>query len=528
MNKGKVLVFLRVSTEAQDLQDQKNEMISYVKSYGYGEDDIIFLENKGASAIKLNDKYLEMIDTLKTYIKDKIIDCVAAWHINRLGRSDEVLTELKNIFIKNKIQFICKNPSLVLLNEDGSVNSGTELAFGLFSILVKQDFEEKKEKFKRAKSSMAKQSKYTGGNVIRFGYKVDSNNFFVENKEESEIVKLAFRLYATGEYSTRRLSEELNSRGYKRNGKPFSSRFWVKTLSSISYTGLPDEKHNMRVYPPLISKELYDACQKISKSNRKGLRQGDKITLCSKLIKCSECGGTFTSTSVCFRCNNKPEGKCNNGLTINQTIIDNIAWRVACKEHIDYLVELSENNTQAYQERLSVIEQKTSTLKGIIEDTDIKKKRIVDSFIEGYIDKKERDLRLSKIQDDILIHQKEINALEEERNTILGLLDNVDKELNEWIYYDALDTVENSVRTDEDRYRIIHKHIVKIIPQRIQYGKRAADATRDNAISIEIYTAKGDIKKFIFLPMSRKGDNLLTYHDDKEIWLGERLTKGGN
>ena len=527
MNKGKVLVFLRVSTEAQDLQDQKNEMISYVKSYGYGEDDIIFLENKGASAIKLNDKYLEMIDTLKTYIKDKIIDCVAVWHINRLGRSDEVLTELKNIFIKNKIQFICKNPSLVLLNEDGSVNSGTELAFGLFSILVKQDFEEKKEKFKRAKSSMAKQSKYTGGNVIRFGYKVDSNNFFVENKEESEIVKLAFQLYATGEYSTRRLSEELNSRGYKRNGKPFSSRFWVKTLSSISYTGLPDEKHNMRVYPPLISKELYDACQKISKSNRKGLRQGDKITLCSKLIKCPECGGTFTSTSVCFRCNNKPEGKCNNGLTINQTIIDNIAWRVACKEHIDYLVELSENNTQAYQDRLSVIEQKTSTLKGIIEDTDIKKKRIVDSFIEGYIDKKERDLRLSKLQDDILIYQKEINALEEERSTILGLLDNVDKELNEWIYYDALDTVENSVRTDEDRYRIIHKHIVKIIPQRIQYGKKAADATRDNAISIEIYTAKGDIKKFIFLPMSRKGDNLLTYHDDKEIWLGERLTKGG-
>ena len=525
MSKGKVLVFLRVSTEAQDLQDQKNEMISYVKTYGYDEKDIIFLENKGASAIKLNDKYLEMIATLKNYINNRVIDCVAVWHINRLGRSDEVLTELKNIFIKNKIQFICKNPSLVLLNEDGTVNSGTELAFGLFSILVKQDFEEKKEKFKRAKSSMAKQSKYTGGNVIRFGYTVDENNFFVENKEESEIVKLAFQLYATGQYSTRKLSEELNSRGYKRNGKPFNNRFWVKILSSISYTGLPDEKHNMRVYPPLITKELYDACQDVSKNNKKGLRQGDKITLCSKLIKCPECGGTFTSTSLCFRCNNKPEGKCNNGLTINQTIIDNIAWRVAFKEHMNYLIELSENDTQVYQDRIVVIDQKLSTLNENIIETSTKKQRIVDSFIEGYIDKKDRDLRLSKLQDDILIYQKEINTLEEERKAILGLLENVNKELNEWVYYDALDAIESKVKTDTDRFNIIHQHILKIIPQRIQYGKKSADATRDNAINIEIYTVKGDIKKFIFLPMSRKGDNLLTYHDDKDMWFGERRNK---
>ena len=524
MDKGKILVFLRVSTESQDLQDQKNEMISYVKTYGYEEEDIIFLENKGASAIKLNDKYLEMIDTLKSYIRDKVIDCVAVWHINRLGRSDEVLTELKNIFIKNKIQFICKNPSLVLLNEDGSVNSGTELAFGLFSILVKQDFEEKKAKFKRAKAEMAKKGMYTGGrNAIKFGYAVDSNKYFIPDEVESEIVRLIFQLYSTGEYSTYSLASELNSRGYTKRGKPFDGTFIGNLLKSKSYTGQPDEKWNDRIYPPIISEEIFNQCRDIADKNKWMLRQGKKMVLCSRLIKCRECDHAFVSASKHFRCNGADKGICTNNITLKESVVDYIVWRIAFDEHMKYLIEVSENNVQTYNERLEVIGQKINTINNIITESDTKKKRIVDTYLEGYIDKKERDLRLSKLQDDMLIHQKDLSALEEEKSAILGLLDNVSKEKDEWLYYNTLDAMGSGVKSDEDRYRIIHQHILKIIPLRHQHGEKGPKAKKENGILLEIYTIKGDIHKVIYLPKEQKGNNLLTYHNDKGLWLGERL-----
>lgn len=523
MKAKKILVFLRVSTDSQDLQGQKNEMRDYVKTMGYDEDDIIYLENKGASAIKLNDKYIDMINTLKDYIDRQIIDCVAVWHINRLGRSDEVLTELKNIFIKNKIQFICKNPSLVLLNEDGSVNSGTELAFGLFSILVKQDFEEKKAKFKRAKTEMSKKGMFVGGHSRKFGYKVDANNYLVEDEEESRIVRLVFQLYSSGEYSAYSLAKELNSRGYTRFGKPFDRRFVSNIIQSRQYTGLPDEKWNDRVYPPLISIEMFEKCRGIAEGNKIVLRSGKKMVLCSKLVKCPECGLTFTSKGKYFRCNSVAENRCGNNITLRESVVNEIAWRVAFMEHMDYLMEVSENNTQIYNERLEVIEQKLNTLNGIIAESSSKKKRIIDSFIEGYLDLKERDLRLSKLQDDILIHQRDIKALEEERSAILGLLENVNKERDEMLYYDTLDTIGNGVKTDEERYKIIHQHILKIIPSRYQHGERSKKAKGDNGIMIEIYTVKGDVKKFIYLPSAQKGYNLLTWHDDKGMWLGERI-----
>lgn len=519
---GKILVFVRASTEKQEIDDQKKEMQDFVKSMGYSDGDIVYLEDKGASAIKLNDKYLNMVDVLKEYIKAGSIECCAVWHMNRLGRNDEILIELKNLFIKHKIQFICKNPSIVLLNPDGSVNEGAELAFGLFATMVKQDMLEKKAKFKRAKSAMAKKGMYVGGKNRRYGYKVNENQYFVADENESKIVKLIFQLYSTGQYSAYSLSKELNSRGYNKDGVPFDRRFIAHILRSKQYTGEAVEGQDM-VYPPLITKELYEACESIASGNKIILRQGKKLVICSKLIRCPECGTVMSSNSTYFRCNYYIEHKCSNCLTLKETVVNEVAWRVAFKEHIDYLIEVSENNTQIYNERLEVIEQKINTINGIIGESDTKKKRIIDSFIEGYIDKENRDLRLKKIQDDILSHQKEIKALEEERSAISGLLENVNKEVNEMLYYDTLDTIDAEVRTNEDHYRIIHQHILKIVPGRFQYGEKAKGVNRINGVTLDVHTIKGEVKKFRYLPMSKKGDNLFTYNDELDVWFGERF-----
>lgn len=524
MEKKKILVFLRTSTDGQDLQDQKNEMRDYVKSMGYDEGDCVYLECTGASAIKLNDKYLNMIDILKDYIKQGTIGCVAVWHINRLGRDDVLLIELKNLFIKHKIQFICKNPSLVLLNEDGTVNEGTELAFGLFATMVKQDMAEKKAKFKRAKSAMAKKGQWVGGRTLKFGYKVDENRFFVEDENDGAIVKLVYQLYSTGEYSSESLAKELNDRGIKRNdGVPINSRFVVKLLKCNSYTGAPDEKNNMRVYPAIITKELYDKCRKIAESNKLVMRTGERIVPGAKLLKCHICGGTYTSNSRHFGCCRNMHKDCTNSLKIRQCVVDNILWRISYTLHLDYLLDLNEETTGKYKEQIEVIEQKIATYMDKIKRTADLKQRAIDSFLDGLIDKKKRDSQLSKIEADAQGYKNEINTLTEQKAAIEGLIDNIDTDLNELNLLNAMDIVEIAEQDKQSKYNIIHKHILKVVPSRMSFGIRDPRTTRDNGVLFTIYTVNGAEMKYLFIPKFYKGHNLYIWNDTTQEWVADMV-----
>ena len=516
---GKVLIFVRSSTEKQEIEDQKKEMQDFVKSMGYSDRDVVCLEDKGASAIKLNDKYLNMVDVLKEYIKEGSIECCAVWHMNRLGRNDEVLIELKNLFIKHKIQFICKNPSIVLLNPDGSVNEGAELAFGLFATMVKQDMREKKAKFKRAKSAMAKKGQWVGGRTLKFGYKVDENQFFVEDENDGAIVKLAFQLYSTGEYSAERLAKELTDRGYIRNdGLPINEPFLVRMLASESYTGAPDEKNNMRIYPPLISNELFLKCREVANSNKLEIRGGDRIVLGAKILKCPVCGSTYTSNSRHFMCTAGPHKDCDK-LSIRQVVIDEICWRVAFSLHLDYLIDLNKESVERYTEEIKVLEQKISTYTVKINEGDAKKQRIIDTYLEGFMDKKTRDLRLEKVNSDTQIYQREINSLQEQIGAIKGLIGNIDKDLNELDMLNALDIVEEAEKDKRAKYDIIHKHILKITPERIQFGKKDKRVTKDNAVLLTVYTVSGKILKFIFVPKKYQKHNLYVWNGKE--WVAD-------
>lgn len=81
----KCLVMVRASTEAQKIEDQHNEMVRFCGDEGY--DDLVFVEDKGASAIKLNDQYRLMIDQVKDEIgRDPDIRCFAVWELSRAFR----------------------------------------------------------------------------------------------------------------------------------------------------------------------------------------------------------------------------------------------------------------------------------------------------------------------------------------------------------------------------------------------------------------------------------------------------------
>ena len=191
---AKAILLVRVSTVKQEILTQTKELVEYALADGYKKSDMIIIEGVGASAIKLNSIYLQEMEQLYKTIEENEISSLYAWEISRIGRNEEILMKFKNFLIDRKVQLVIKNPSLRLLNADGSVNTGVELAFSLFATMSKQEMEIKNERFKRAKERNKLEGRYNGGR-IKLGYKLDENKYFIVDEEKAQIVRNIFEWF---------------------------------------------------------------------------------------------------------------------------------------------------------------------------------------------------------------------------------------------------------------------------------------------------------------------------------------------
>ena len=498
----KALAILRVSTTTQTIDEQKEELVSFLKEQGY--DEIIPIEAVGASAIKMDDKYLELCDKVKsTILDDKEIKAAGVWELSRLGRNEIILFQFKEFFIQHGIQFICKQPYMKLLEEDGSVNAGMELAFSLFATMSRQEMQEKKARFKRAKKGMAQRGEYIGGHVVPYGYTVVGRELKI-NEDEAEVIRLAFELYSKGGYSASSLSKELNERGYNVNDRKVS-----RMLAYRGYLGEPIGELGTRL-PQIITKEMFDACQEVRSDNKLNMRNSDGLVLGSKLIRCHSCGAICTSNSkhyVCCRAAHKLD--CTNTFHIKKHVADELLWRVASTNHIQYLMDMNENKAEVYRKELEVLDGKIAAceVKGI--EFDGKKERIIDSYIEGKISKENRDLRLEKIQDNIRVHREHLTSLQGKRRAIARMLEDGSADSVE-AFTSALETMDN-----ETKFDVIHQHIKSLIPKQVSYGVRDPRCTRPNGVEIEIKTTLEEVYKFLYFPKYYNHHNLYFWNGRK-------------
>ena len=500
----KALAILRVSTETQRIDEQKEELIAFLKGQGY--DEIIPLEAVGASAIKVDDKYLELVDKVKNaIIGDKEIKAAGVWELSRLGRNEVILFQFKEFFISHNIQFICKQPYMKLLEEDGSVNAGMELAFSLYATMSKQEMAEKKARFKRTKKAMAIKGQYIGGHIIPYGYRVDKEGFYEENPEEANVVRLAFQLYSTGKYSTYTLSKELEERGiYLKDYK------LCRMLRSKTYIGEATGEYQTR-FPSIVSQELFEEVSKVRGNNRIDMKKKG-IALGAKLIKCYKCGAVCTSNTkhyVC--CKHSHRGPCDNGFALRARVADELLWRVAQAQHLQYLTDLNQNKVEQYLQELGVVDEKINAGLEKLKIIQGKKDRIAENYEDGLISKKTRDLRLLKVQDEVRAHQEYLSSLQGKREAIAGLLEGGNPDSVE-AFLAALDTMDS-----ESKFDIIHKHIKSLTAEPISFGVRDPRTHKPNGVKIIVTTILDTTEEFVYVPKLYQGFNL--YVRNRNRWV---------
>lgn len=505
----KAIIIIRESTKAQEIDSQKQDIINYAMKDGYSLEEIMIIGEAGASAIKLDEAYLRNMRKVYETIEDpnNSIKCVYAWAIDRIGRQEVPLFELKNYLVERKIQLIIKKPSLRLLEDDGSVNGGVELAFSLFATMSKQEMEMKAARFKRGKRRNAEQMKFNGGWCTKFGYQVNEDGYIVINQAEADLVRMIFKEFATGKCSIGSYTKELRSRGVvKPNGDKITKGFIKETLSETAYIGYviytdKDGNKSRRNYPIITEvSELWEKIQTIKNRNNIWIDKSKKYcNLATKILKCKECGYNYVANGSNYRCWNhfqkyatKKESDCNNSICIKIKYLDELLWDIASLEHADYITSFKDSTILELENNIRINNQKIEELQNKLNDIGNKRDRINDLYMEGEINQTKRKEKLDFIKKDTVMYKSEHDRLLDINNNLYKQIEDIkNADKVEAFLNQTLPIFETTEK--QQQYEIVHRHIKVCYLDRCKFNNKRATI-------IEVHTSKGTIHIFYWLP----------------------------
>lgn len=368
MGSEKIIGVIRTSTERQEIESQKTDLTLYIEKLGFSKDSIVWVEVQ-ASSTKKNEKYDRFIAEIKSVCLSGVKN-VAVWHLNRFGRNERVLNQLKWFFEDNSVQMYCREPSLTLLDKNGKISHASDLMISTFFSLIKSETQEREEKLIRGKRYAQKAGKYIGGKVL-YGCMLSADNKFIINPEEAAIVNEIFDLYETGEYSCQKIADKLNLRGIKHRSVTFKAPEIHRILTCTHYLGTTDNN----IYPQIIDKERFENVKTILKEKQTIIsKESQNCNYAIGLIRCSECGRRYVADCKQYICIRRKAPKRFDGTpcktpTLRIKLLDEILWMTAKYRHINMLL-------RGNDERIDDIERQISDLKSDNENLKSELKKI--------------------------------------------------------------------------------------------------------------------------------------------------------
>lgn len=138
------------------------------------------------------------------------------------------------------------------------------------------------------------------------GYLVNS---IALDPERAPLVKEAFELYATGEYTLEQLCEEMDDRGLrtkptpKRPSAPLSRSYIHRFLKDLYYTGVVTYEGEIFAgrHEPIITKELFDRVQEVmADRSGSGTKERTHLHYLRGLMRCINCAKQGKESRLIF------------------------------------------------------------------------------------------------------------------------------------------------------------------------------------------------------------------------------------
>ncbi len=421
----KAIVFVRVSTQRQKMDQQEAEIYDLAIRDGYSPDNIICICEK-ESAIKLAEEERNGLNRMKEEIAKGQVTCIYVWEISRLARRQKILHSVIDYIVDHRIQLVIKNPFIKYLNEDGTRNEGAEMMVAMLALGAETEIRKLKERERRTKKANALKGRWNGGKNIKYGYSLDENNYYIVNEEEAKVIRLVYEIYTTTAMGQTNLRKELSERGYK-----LSLDRLQKILSDIGYTGTEYQtdvyvggklkKGYTIKYPAIISKELFDLAEVKRNESNVNCYRGQSFYFAKGLFRCPQCGYAYQGYKMnkvycclAWKHDNKDIPKCHNTTTININLLDSLLWSSAMTQWMIARMKNTEDYRQSVMEQMLITTEKIDTCWKEIEAVDGKLERIGDLYADGVYTKEKYQAMVDKVRESAAEVQRRKQFLSEE------------------------------------------------------------------------------------------------------------------
>ena len=322
---------------------------------------------------------------------------ILAWHPDRLARNSVDGGKIIFLVDSGKIQSL-KFPTF-WFEPTPQGKFMLNIAFGQSKYFV----DNLSENTKRGLRQKLRRGELPG--YAPLGYLNDLRTHTItKDPERFRLVKKLFELYATGNYSLKDLQKLITSAGLlSRNNKMLSISVIQHVLSNPFYYGV--FKYNEEMYQgkhePMISKKLFDKCQKILADRSRPRKPSQKEYPFRNLLKCGECGCAITSETQkghnYYRCTKK-KTPCSQRYVREENLAEEIS-KILQKVSLpaawakNMILELDKEKEESAQAG-AVFAQ---NLKDKIKECEEKLDLLLDAHLEGTITKEEYAQKKQKI-----------------------------------------------------------------------------------------------------------------------------------
>lgn len=420
----KYVIYARKSSESEDRQAKSIEdQISVLQEIAKRDKlDILKIYSESKSAKSPGRPVFD--EMIKEFEKGQY-DAILCWKIDRLARNPKDEGTIKWMLQKGAIKII-KTFERDYLPDDNALIASVE--FGMATQYVK----DLSKNVKRGLDEKIKRGEYAARPPV--GYLTDyKSRILVLDTEQSSYVESAFRLYATGKYSVKSLTNKLYADGLRsKTGKKVHHSQIHKMLTNPIYYGYFKWKGqiNKGIHEAIISKDLFDEVERALKPKKHSKRDNKKHFLFRGFMHCA-CGLRMTAENkikrnkvnihkyIYYRCT-KSRGvdNCSQKYIreeeLTEEIYTNLSKICFDEKVLDFMVEATKERGQAQWTRQQEVAEKNVVL---LERNKVRQSSLVEKYVDDKIPEDIYDRTLTELRSEqATLENKVANSQGDDRN----------------------------------------------------------------------------------------------------------------
>jgi len=439
----KAILYARVSTAMQERDGTIESQIEELKRQIAKDGNVLVKQyvDNGYSGARLDRPAL---DHLRQDMKTNLFDTIYFLNTDRIARDVTYQNIVISEILKNKKQ-------VIINGKDYIHNPENKFSLTVLGAVAELERAKIIERLTRGKMHHLRQGKLLsqGHNIYGYNYikkTMDSPPRYEINIEEAKIVKLLFEMYAEGKYGIMRICRHLEEIGAPRKTgrKPWHTTQLAYMLKNEAYTGVKyfNTEHYVREYanpihgikhttgkvvktpreewigikiPQIIRQSLFDRVQAKIEYNKQHYRNPRQPQLLSNLVRCGLCNYYCFSYQrrfrdprrkkdpekvfhkVAYKCRRRAEyrmhakndpGRCGNpeiaSHLLEDCVLRMIRETMAHPDKLKKCLEGASDKTHLTQARM---EKKLKAVDDAIKDLKKQKKRILDLYATGDLDR---------------------------------------------------------------------------------------------------------------------------------------------